>query len=44
MFSDPWIIGGAGVMLTVLAIAFGVRLYNKIVNKAVNNRQNKPSS
>ena len=34
MFSDPWIMGGAGVMITIIAIAAAVRLYNRLKVKA----------
>ena len=30
MFSDPWIIGGAGVCLALIAIAAGFRMYSRI--------------
>jgi hypothetical protein len=33
MFSDPWIMGGAGVALAVIVIAAGVRFYNKLSSK-----------
>ena len=30
MFSDPWIIGGAGVCLALIAVAFVFRMYSRI--------------
>ena len=33
MFSDPWIMGGAGVALAVIVIAAGVRAYNRLNSK-----------
>ena len=34
MFSDPWIMGGAGAMIAVIAIAAAFRLYQRIKTRA----------
>ena len=36
MFSDPWIIGGAAIMLTVIGIAATIRMYNRLKAKVIN--------
>jgi len=46
MFSDPWIIGGAGVCLALIVVASGFRMYSRINAKfeAKAAAKNKPSS
>jgi hypothetical protein len=44
MFGDPMIIAGAGILLAVILIAAGIRLYNKLKAKVINDAANKPTT
>lgn len=39
MFGDPMIVAGAGVLLAIIAIATGIRLYNKLKAKVISDAE-----
>ena len=44
MFGDPMIVAGAGILLGVIVIAAGFRLYNKLKAKVVADAAKKPTA
>jgi len=44
MFGDPMIVTGAAILLTVIIVAAGLRLYNRLKAKVVADAAKKPTA